>query len=98
MISFEEVKTYNAKIKFSFLGTIDGFGGLWWQIGFEYEGGVAYTEKVQLNDTARIKEILNVLELRNWEELPRKYARIKIRDKVVCSFGNVIENKWVVIA
>lgn len=98
MINFEEEpKIYNAKIKFTFLGPIDNFNGMWWQIGFEYEKGVTATNKVQLTDTNKIKDILNTLEVRSWEELQRKYARIKVKDKVVVAFGNVIENRWVVV-
>lgn len=96
MIDFSE-KVYNAKIKFSFLGFDEDNLTIWYKIGFDYEYGTIITEKVCLNSPEQIKNILNVLELRSWEELPRKYARIKINGKRIVAIGNVIGNNWVIL-
>ena len=87
---------YNAKIKYSFLGT-DEEGTPLMQIGFDCKNGTVFsTNKITVLDTGFIKEILDTLEIRSWEELPRKFARIKIDDnKRVVAVGNLIEDKWV---
>lgn len=85
----------NAKIKFSFLG-IDEEGTPLMQLGFEGRNGFSYlTDKVTFIEATLIKDILNTLEVRSWEELPRKFARIKLDGKRVVAVGNLIEEKWV---
>ena len=85
----------NAKIKFSYLG-IDEEGTPIFQLGFECkQGRTICTDKKELIDVAYLGEILNALEVRSWEELPRKFARIKINDKKVVEVGNLIEERWV---
>lgn len=88
----------NAKVKFSCLGFAEGNSTMWYQIGFDCEYGTVMTDKVCINDVEQISNILNILELHSWEELPRKFARIKIEGKKVTAIGNLIENKWLVIA
>ena len=86
----------NAKIKFSYLG-VDEEGTPVFQLGFECRSGFTLvTEKRELVDVAFLAEILNTLEVRSWEELPRKFARVKTNEnKKVVEIGNLIEDKWV---
>ena len=93
----EETKTYNAKIKFSYLGFDQDTATVWWQLGFDTEFGSFVTDKVNLNKPEQISNILKTLELRSWEELPRKYARVKVKNKKVIGIGNIIRNDWLVI-
>lgn len=97
MINFkEEPKIYNAKIKFSYLGFDQDASIIWWQLGFDCgECGSFVTTKVCLYDSKQIANILSVLDLHNWEEVARKFVRIKVIDKQVIAFGNVIENRWI---
>ena len=44
-----------------------------------------------------MKNILNILELRKWEELPRKYARVSVLNEKVIKIGNIINEKWIKI-
>jgi len=87
----------NAKIKYSFLG-VDESGALVAYLGFEYKDSNEWqnikTNDVILLDVSLIKDILNVLEVRSWEELPRKFARIRIDGFKVGAIGNLIEEKW----
>ncbi len=87
-------KTYNAKIKYSFLG-LDENKNIFIQLGFDYEFGSISSGYVDVVDAYFIKEILDTLELQRWEDLPRKFARIKVVDKKVVAIGNLIEEKWV---
>ena len=91
----EEPKIYNAKVKFSYFGYKPGELGLYVQLGFDYENGTVSTNLVQVNDTKIITKILKVLGLQSWEEVSRKFARIKVTDKKVIAVGNLIENVWV---
>ena len=88
----------NAKIKYSFLG-IDESNIPLFYLGFEYkenqEWKTVATNKVTFLDTSFVKDLLSTLEVRSWEELPRKFARIRIRDGKVISVGNLLEEKWV---
>lgn len=82
----------NAKIKFSYLGLDDI---LTFQLGFECgESKPFVTDKIPAN-TPNIVCLLSVLDLRSWEELPRKFARIKIENNKIVAIGNLIENRWV---
>lgn len=87
----------NAKIKYSFLGVDENQIPLLY-LGFEYKNGqewvTAKTNEVTLIDASFIKDLLNTLEVRSWEELPRKFARIKVENKTVIAVGNLIEDKW----
>lgn len=87
----------NAKIKYSFLG-VDDSGTLIAYLGFEYkennEWQTIKTNEIVLLDPSFIKDVLNVLEVRSWEELPRKFARIRIDGYKVVAVGNLIEEKW----
>ena len=87
----------NAKIKYSFLG-VDESGALVAYLGFEYkennEWQTIKTNEIVLLDPSFIKDVLNVLEVRSWEELPRKFARIRIDGFKVGAIGNLIEEKW----
>lgn len=80
----------NAKIKYSFLG-FDPQRSLYVKLGFTTENNeysiITYVEKVE--------NILNVLDLNQWEEVPRKYCRIKLNEDRVEALGNLIENRWV---
>lgn len=86
---------YNAKIKFSYLGLCDDGTTLWYQIGFELEDGTIATEKIRVTSPQQVANLLNVLDLRSWEELPRKYARIKVFEKKVTSIGNIYKSQWI---
>lgn len=87
-------KTVNAKIKYSYLG-LDDNKDMVIQIGFDCELGTVSTQQITVIDTYFIKEILDTLELQRWEDLPRKFARIKIIDRKVVYIGNLIEERWV---
>ena len=84
----------NAKIKYSYLGLTEN-GSLVIQLGFDCELGTVQTNKTDIIDAYFIKELLDTLELQRWEDLPRKYARIKVDNNRVVSVGNLIEEKWV---
>lgn len=84
----------NAKIKYSYLG-LDENGSLVIQLGFDCELGTVQTNRTDIIDAYFIQEILNTLELNRWEDLPRKYARIKVEGNRVVAIGNLIEEKWV---
>lgn len=93
-IEFGKTLIANAKIKFTLSG-IGEDGSMSMQIGFELpEGKTALTGKFAF-DCAKTKEILNALELRNWEELPKKYARVEIMDGKVVAVGNILNERWV---
>ena len=87
-------KVINAKIKYSYLG-LDENGLLIIQIGFDCELGTVQTNKIDIIDAYFIKELLDTLELQRWEDLSRKFARIKIESRVVVAIGNLIDDKWV---
>ena len=88
----------NAKIKYSFLGVDESEIPLFY-LGFEYkenqEWKTVSTSKITFLDTTFVKDLLSTLEVRSWEELPRKFARIKISEGRVVAIGNLLEEKWV---
>lgn len=84
-------KIVNAKIKFTYLGYNDK-DELFIRLGFECEGFKTYTT-APISYLA-ITKILDVLELRSWEEVQRKFARIQLEGSCVVAFGNLIEEKW----
>ena len=92
-MEFGTEQILNAKIKFSFLGIEND--ALVFQLGFETQGGLTVVTGKDLVDTVTLQNILNTLEVRSWEDLTRKFARIKVVDKKVVSVGNLIENRWV---
>lgn len=95
-IEFGKEKIENAKIKFTQSGIGDG-EILVVQIGFELAGGrVVMTNKFAF-DGEKMKNILNILELRNWEELPKKYARVALQNERVVQIGNILNDKWIKI-
>ena len=88
-------KTVNAKIKYSYLG-FDEDKILVIELGFDCELGSVRTEKIELGETVLIEDILDTLELQRWEDLPRKFARVKVNEtNRVVAVGNLIEEKWV---
>ena len=88
-----EERTLNTKIKFSYLG-LDENSTLVFQVGFEGPNARTYTTDKVPFASEKVETLLNALELRYWEELPRKFARIKICNNKVVAIGNVIEDKW----
>ena len=93
-IEFGTEKIENAKIKFTQSGIGDG-DSLIMQIGFELAGSKTIATDKFTFDGDKMKNILNILELRNWEELPKKYARVAIQNEKVVRIGNIINDKWV---
>lgn len=95
-IEFGKEEIYNAKIKFtqSLVGENDN---LIIQIGFELAKGRVVTTNKFVLDGEKMKNILNILELRKWEELPRKYARVSVLNEKVIKIGNIINEKWIKI-
>ena len=90
-MEFGNPQTLNAKIKFTFLGIEEN--RLCYQLGFDIQGNLTVlTDKVFNVD---IPTLLNTLEVRSWEELPRKFARIKVDGKRVVAVGNLIEDRWI---
>ena len=96
MLSTEKI--YNAKIKFSYLGTFDTSPSqLCYQLGFDYEKGSIATKKIIVSNIEDVQRLLETLDLRNWEEVARKFARIKIENGEIKAIGNVIDNRWVLL-
>ena len=93
-MEFGNPQTLNAKIKFSFLGITEN-GDLDLQLGFETQGNCVFKSNFTLANELVIADILNTLKVRSWEELPRKFARIKISNGVVVAIGDLIEDIWV---
>ena len=94
-MNFEE-KTFNAKIRFAFLGEIEGMNGLFVQLGFECgENKTFNTQKRLVKTPYEILTILRVLGVNSWEELSRKFVRIKVIDKNIISIGNIMEDEWI---
>lgn len=92
----EKEKTLNAKIKYTYLAP-DAFGSnLSYEIGFVTSEGEFSTGKVYGTSEA-IGLALAALELQRWEDLPRKYARIKVANGKVIAFGNLLDDRWVSI-
>lgn len=94
-IEFGKEKIENAKIKYTQSG-ISETGEIAMQIGFELSQGSAVTEKFPV-DSEKMKNILNVLEVRTWEELPKKYARVAVLNEKVIRIGNILHDKWIKI-
>ena len=92
-MEFGTQQKINAKIKFSFLGVEDG--NLLFQLGFEAQGGYTLVTDKRPVNIELIANLLNTLEVRSWEELSRKFARIQVDGKKVIAVGNVIEDRWV---
>lgn len=93
---FEKEIIANAKIKYTQSG-IGENNSLIMQIGFELaEGKVVSTPKFIFSEMKTV-EILNILEIRNWEELPKKYARVVILNDKVVKIGNILNDKWIKI-
>ena len=95
-IEFGKEEICNAKIKFtqSLVGENDN---LIIQIGFELAKWRVVTTNKFVLDGEKMKNILNILELRKWEELPRKYARVSVLNEKVIKIGNIINEKWIKI-
>ena len=89
-------KVLNAKIKYSYLG-FDEDHELKIQLGFDCELGTVQTTHIEFYDTELVENLLDALELQRWEDLPRKFARIKYDTdtKRVVAVGNLIEEEWV---
>jgi len=43
-----------------------------------------------------IMDILNVLEVDNWEKLKGQYIRVKHNNFKVSAIGHIIKNKWII--
>ena len=52
-------------------------------------------QKINKKSVNEIDSVLSVLDLRSWEEVARKFARIKVMEKQVTEIGNLIDNRWV---
>lgn len=91
-------KIINAKTEFSFLGFNKLTRKFVLKLGFKtYDMGVVETREIEVKDTKIITDILNYFELQKWEEIPRKFARIKIDTDThqVIALGHWMEDKWV---
>lgn len=86
----------NVKIKYSYLGNYEESSDSFVKIVFEGKNNAIYTtEKIQFSGADFLRDILNTLEVRSWEELPRKFARIRLNGDRVVAIGNLIEDKWI---
>lgn len=83
----------NARVKFTWLGPEED-GRVTMAIGFECEGNRTVSTPRMPATASKIGEILSILEVRSWEELPRKFARISISNGKVVSVGNLINESW----
>lgn len=91
-------KIINAKTEFGFLGFSKTTRRFVAQLGFKtYELGEVKTKEIEVNDTKIITDILNYLELQRWEDIPRKFTRIKVETETnqVVALGHWMENKWI---
>lgn len=93
-IEFGKETIANAKIKFTQSGVCED-NSLAMQIGFELAEGKTVTTNKFGFSASKMVEILNILEIRNWEELPKKYARVAILNGHVVRVGNILNDKWV---
>ena len=91
-MEFGNPQTLNGKIKFSSL-SVEG-NELVMQLGFEIQGGKTVISDKKVVNSSFIALILSVLEVRSWEELPRKFARVRVSSDKVVSVGNLIDNRW----
>ncbi len=96
LIEFGDEIIQNAKIKFTQSGISEN-DTMIMQIGFELAGGKTVSTIKFAFDSDKMKRILTVLELRNWEELPRKYARVALLNDKVIRIGNILNDEWVKI-
>lgn len=93
-MEFGNPQTLNAKIKFTSLMVENE--SLIVQIGFEIQGGkTVISDKKIITDKSFISNILSTLEVRSWEELPRKFARVRVNNDKAVAIGNLIDNQWV---
>ena len=94
MIDFEP-KIYNAKIKYSYLG-LDNDNNLYLELGFDCANNKFYkTNKIYIHESDILKKLIQVLDLHSWEEMARKFARIKIDNTGISEIGNLIDERWV---
>ena len=100
----------NGKIKSTFLGMNEGgFFSCWIYIDYNGEGqgfgGYTLDNIPETNSSMRqqtefgmayIMEILKVVGVSTWEELPGKFIRVKKKDYLepIISIGHIIEDKW----
>ncbi len=93
-MEFGGTQVLNAKIKFSYLGFDVEKKDLQLYIGFDTTSGFYKTKACKVSYDL-ITDILNILELNSWEELPRKFARIKVNDRgIINAIGNIIDDRW----
>ena len=89
------IKIFNAKVKFSFLGKEEG-KGLCFQLGFLCANNTTFvTDILPVNDMSIINKIVSILEIKSWEEINRKFARIKVQDGKIIELGNILEERWI---
>ena len=96
-IEFGSEKIENAKIKFAQTEIDEKSNKMIAQIGFEIAGGKVITTNISELNTEKMKNILNILEIRIWEELPKKYVRIAISNSKITKIGNILNDRWIKI-
>lgn len=95
-IEFGKEKIVNAKIKFA-QTEIEENNKMVAQIGFELADNKVITTRINDFNIDLMKNILGILELRIWEELPRKYVRLSLEENRVKKIGNILNEKWLKI-
>lgn len=84
--------TENARIKSTILGYDDGHFTLWLVLDF---GGAAQSfGGYALKNVSFIADILEVVGVKTWEDLPNKYVRVQRDDTRITAIGNILFDKW----
>lgn len=92
------MEEYNAKIISTFLG-IEDHGIPSFMIHLEYDGCAQGFGGYDLRfyGIKPIVRILEVVEVKKWEDLKGKYVRIRKEGRwngTIKEIGNIVENKW----
>lgn len=98
---------FNAQIINTFLG-IEDHGIMTFSINVKYNsftqgfGGYSLDTYVKASDSreglkfgiSAIRKILEVMHVNCWEDLPKKYCRVKYEKGVLIAIGNIVDNEW----
>ncbi len=87
----------NAKITSTMLG-IEDHGIMTFRLHLDYGGGGQGFGGYGLSDNHKgikvIKEVLRVVGVREWEDLPGKLIRVRAESSKVHSIGNALDECW----
>ena len=86
----------NARIKSTMLG-LEDHGCFTLMLNLDYGGamqGAGWYIPGAKKGIEAIEEILHVVGVNTWEEIPGKYIRVKRDAGVVKAIGNMLEERW----